>query len=296
MTMCSENLTSTDPFSPCESEYIPSDGLTVYCDGVAAETIRAVFNKVKTPVYIDELVLTPKTKQPNVISNIIGSHTIGTITLSCAIRKTTPLIVDKAAFTSSKLVTKTLNIDNCDLNQVDWSFLRGFSSLSTFYIQFSSNVHTKFHTLPTLTLTNLKNVYWLSVMGLNGFSSNSLKFPPSPPNGLADFQVRSSYDANDDAFQNILEKWIVPTSRRTLTTLKLYENTLTKIPLAVSKLNALTNAWFFGNAITLNIKPGTFNLTNSVQLLGLAGAKITSIDPGVFSGMALAFNFYYFCG
>jgi len=105
-------------------------------------------------------------------------------------------------------------------------------------------------------------------MGLNGFSNNSLQFPPPPPKGLTSFIVRSSYDANDCAFQNILEKWIVPTSTQTLTTLRIFENTLSKIPKAFLKFNALNDVWFFGNAKTLNIQPGTFNVTKSVQLLG----------------------------
>lgn len=273
----------SDPFAPCKSSDT-STGLYVFCDRAPVATVKNVLSKVKNPNYIDHLFLIPNGNDSKIIAGIIGDHKIGWLSLYCPIRKTNPLLVDPGAFTGTKLVTDTLSISNCDLNFVDWSFLKGFSNLSYISFDYNSNLHTTFYTFPASTLTSLQVFYLLGMIGMNGFSNASLKFPPPVPNGLSSLWIWFAYDMTTQAAQNLLAKWVTPTSKDTLTSIQLGGNSLTAIPSDISKYSQLTDVQFWENAQPWNIQSRALNITVPVKTIYLDASRIASVSAGAFLG------------
>lgn len=255
------------------------------CNRVPVTAVKNVFNKVKDPSYIYSLLLIPNLNDTKITDNIIGYHTISALTISCPARKTNPLIVDAAAFTATKLVTSTIQITGCDLKLVDWSFLKGFSRLFFFSIQYASNLHTTFYTMPSSTFTSLNYFSLYGIDGMNGFSNTSLKFPPPVPKGLSAFWVWFSYDLTTAAVQNLLAKWVTPTSTNTLTNVVLGGNNLTTIPPDVSKYTKANDVNFWDNSQPMSIQSGAFNYSIPIQSLLLEASQIMSVSPGAFIGI-----------
>jgi len=262
---------------------------------MTGKRVKTAFQNSK--IYrIDQFVFNLGNKKDQYIpGNVIGNHSIGMITLQCS-GKNSPLRVDSAAFSLTKLFTDTLNISNCNLQYLDWSFLKGFSSLRSLHIVAnSSNLHQRFHTLPTRSLAKLKVFQLDSVLGLNGFNRTCLKFPAPPPKGLTALYIDNCYDVGTAALQNFLAKWVTPTE--TLQSLSLTKNSLSRIPSEVSKY-VLSDVDISGNLQPLKIQDVSFNVfrpyspwpgPNGASLI-LRNSKITYISPGTFKGKVSALN------
>ncbi len=276
----------TNSFSPCECVHDPSTmaGPVVTCDNVPAIIIKSVFGKIKSNYYIDEFVLMPYSDDRKVIANLIGNRTtIGSLYLSCPTRSYL-LSIDPAAFSSTKAVTKTLYILKCDLNALNWAFIASFSNLRSVNILFSSNLHQTFYTLPSASLTKLSNVYLKSIIALDGFSNASIKFPPAPPKGLSSLFIGYCYNFGSFALENLLSKWVLPSSKNTLTSLVVAANNLTHIPSSVSKLTKLVDIEIYENMQPLKLVKGAFNFTEPVEALYMDYCDIATIPVGTYSG------------
>jgi len=285
-------LNTKDPFYPCESSTDIDNIFSVFCNRISAKRVKTAFEKSKI-YHIDKFVLNLSIKDLKIPANVVGNHSIGNIALSCP-GQSSLLRVDSAAFSFTKSVTDTLNISNCNLNFLNWSFLKGFSNLGSLNIVAnSSNLHKRFHTLPVKTLTNLRIFHLDSVLGLNGFNQTCIKFPAPPPNGLSYLRIDNCFDLGSTALQILLQKWVTPTSTETLTSLHLNANSLTRIPSEISKYNALLDVDISGNHRSLTIEPKSFIISTgydpySMVSLSLRNSKITSISPGAYRGYIYA--------
>jgi len=165
--------------------------------------------------------------------------------------------VDPAAFSTTKLTTQALTIKNCNMKILNWSFLTGFSSLTSFTILDSSDFHTTFYTLPTKTLRKLDYFELNAVLGLSGFQNKSLIYPPPPPNGISSFNIFFSYDVSDDVVDNFLINWVTPTSQE-----------------------------IHGNQNTMIIQAGAFQFTQpSPTIFFVNNDGLNSVSPGAFTGI-----------
>ena len=275
---------SADPFSPCKSTNT-SSGLNVFCSQVSVNTMKSIFTKVKSPYYINKLFLLPSRNDSKFIAGIIGNHAVGLLTLNCPARRTNPLIVDPAAFSVTKNITRALTIKNCNLKILNWSFLTGFLSLASLTVLDSSEFHTTFYTLPTKTLSRLDYFELNSVLGLAGFENKSLTYPPPPPNGLSSFNIFFSYDVSDDVVENILKNWVTPTSQDTLIEIGLREAIITKVPLELLRYSQLEIVEIHGNQNPLIIQSGAFQFTQpDPTIFFVNNDGLNSVSPGAFTG------------
>ena len=274
-----------DPFYPCQSSTGGTVIYSVECQNITVKRVKTAFEKSKIHLNIGQFILKlENNKDEKIPSNFIGNNSISMITLQCSDRNS-PLRVDPAAFSVTKSVTSSLNIYKCNLKYLNWSFLKGFSKLGTLYIYDSMNLHQTFYTLPTTSLVNLNTVSFNSVMGLNGFNKTCLKFPAPPSNGLSYFELKQCYDLGSSAVQNILAKWVRPTSTNTLITLDLSYNTLTSIPPEISKFNQLEVLDLSGQKQPWILQSGSFNFKNPVRTIAFGSSCLTSISPGAFQGI-----------
>jgi len=288
------SLKTKDPFYPCQSATSANKMFTVCCSNISGKRVKTAFERNKI-YHIDQFIFhLEKNKDKNIPANVIGNHSIGKIAIYCP-GKNSPLRVDSEAFSLTKSVTDTLNISNCNLQYLNWSFLKGFSNLSSLYIVAnSSNLHQRFYTLPTRTLLKLEVFSLDSVLGLNGFNRTCLKFPAPPPKGLTDFTIENCYDMGTAALQNLLTKWVTPTSVETLIYLSLSNNSLTSIPAEVSKYQ-LGGLKISGNLQPLTIQSRALNVIGTYPYFRffepsiiLSDSKITSISPGGIQGKSTA--------
>jgi len=210
-----------DSYGACTCLYDPATmaGPDVKCNQIAVSTVQSIFKKVKNN-YLSRLILTPNINDTKIIPNVIGNHSVGTLVIGCPKRKTM-LIVDPAAFSGTKSVTTDFYTVGCDLRKLNWSFLSGFTKLTSLNVVVCSNFHvTFFSTIPSATLTSLSIFSLNSVTGLNGFNNNSMKAPAKLPKGLGQVYIVYCYDLGDAALQNLLAKWVTPSSANTLTLLE----------------------------------------------------------------------------
>jgi len=208
---------STDPFYPCQTSTDDTNifggiiNFAVLCNNITGKRVKTAFENSKIYRIVRFVFKLRNKKDQNIPANVIGNHSIGEISIHCP-GKQSPLRVNSAAFSLTKLFTETLNIFNCNLRYLNWSFLEGFSNLRRLSIAANSyNLHQRFYTLPTRTLAKLDIFGLDSVLGLNGFNNTCLKFPAPPPKGLFAISIDNCYDVGTAALQNILEKWVTPT-------------------------------------------------------------------------------------
>lgn len=158
------------------------------------------------------------------MANILGNHAVGILTINCPDRSN-KLKINSPALSQTKSATDTLNIQNCNLSQLNWAFLNGFLTWlrsAWFFLQILCPIlHLPFR------LTN---------KALN--PKSSVKFPEPLPNGITNLAIEYGYNLGDVATDRFLSQWIVPSSNNALLSLSLSGNLLTKIPPSVSKLNA----------------------------------------------------------
>ena len=287
----------TDTLTPCTCSSSSSDTSlvnAVICNRVSLTQVKSVFtNNIKT-YYIPSLVLTPSPSDSIIIANVTANHTIGSLTINCP-NRITPLQVDPSAFINTKLATSSLSVQNCNLSSLNWTFLTGFSNLSSLSISTGSDLHQTFYTLPTSTLTMLSSMGLYSIMGMNNFYNTSSKFKwPAPvPNGLNSVEIEYNYDLSDNGLEHFFTRFLTPSAEDTLTYLTIAANNMTFLPVDIQKFNQLQTAQFFENLQPWSLPKGSFNFQQPANVLYLDDTSINSIASGAFSGKSLRTLTYF---
>lgn len=274
-----------DSYGACTCLYDPTTmaGPDVKCNQIPVLTVQSIFKKVKNN-YLSRLILTPNINDTKIIPNVIGNHSVGTLAIVCPKRKS-KLVIDPVAFRGTKSVTTDFYVMGCDLRELNWSFLSGFTKLNSLNVVVSSNFHvTFFSTIPSATLTSLSIFSLNSVTDLNGFSNNSMKAPAKLPRGLSQVYIVYCYDLGDAALQNFLAKWVTPSSTNTLTLLEVAGTSLTKIPADVTKFNMLDHAHFYENFKLMTIQKGAFHFNATVEDVFLDASEIDYVADDAFKG------------
>jgi len=161
-------------FSPCtcESNYydtMGNYGYMVKCANMSTANIQKVLTKPTSKIdnQITTLYLAPN--DTNLVAKITGSRTFFALILDCSSAPNNMLLFNLDAFSSTKIDTYALTIQNCNLIKFSWSFLTNFTYLYSISISNSSNIHTTFSTLPVKTLPWLKRLELNRIKGINGF-------------------------------------------------------------------------------------------------------------------------------
>ena len=199
------------------------------------------------------------------------------------------LLFNPDAFSSTKIDTYALTIQNCNLIKFSWSFLTNFTYLYSISISNSSNIHTTFSTLPVKTLTWLKRLELNRIRGINGFGNAGLSY-------LSISGVNNYGDCKDGNIGDIamgkLFSWITPPSVKTLSTVMLNGNSLTQIPADIVKFNQL-NQFSIKNLQPMKIQSNAFNISkfkDSYLNLDFGYSQITAVNPGAFQGTVSLFS------
>lgn len=213
-------------YSPCECSNRLM-GHWVTCENLPTEKIRSLFHEV-LPGSISVLSLSFKTDPVDDLvilpSNLLSSHTIQHLKLSCPSKNR--LQIDPNVFYSSTSYIRSLEISKCDMNQVDFSFMKGFSELRE------------------LTISNTANIdlaQWEELWVSNITEAADMFTVPSTTDGFLGKLWRLDLSCNkmsDSTTSRILEG-VLKSSNDSLTILYLNQNKLSRIPKELSSFKIL---------------------------------------------------------
>jgi len=195
---------------------------------------------------------------------------------------------------------ESFGIENCDLSQLNWAFLNGFTKFSDIGIGNCDNFAATFNTFPSASLTALSKLSLGKLSDMDKLVATSYRYPTVLKNGLTHLTIADVVypsTTTDTILQNFLANWITPSSRKTLRELRLDGNSMTKVPSEISKYNNLidVNIW---NSQPWIVQSNAFNMTKNTTIdarsLSISSSKITSIQPGAFQGIRQIIRFKQF--
>ena len=227
----------------------------------------------------EQLFLIEKHNKSYVPKDLFSKYRFTTLVLwgNRGAEKQFQLEIHPEAFgTFTKNYTKIFRIVNCNMHLLNFSFLSGFNELMTLDISNSNNFHLR-------GLPPLHNLVSLLIWDTTGL--NELKIFPVLINGLNRLLLNGN-GLNDNGSERILE-WIYSgPSNKTLRSLDLNANSLTRIPRQVKDFQRL-------GAISLNdqkepglaflqpiVSPSSFNLN-------VSHSHIKALHPATFLGFIL---------
>ena len=209
--------------------------------------MQTVFNIKTSPTEIPELFLNQTTSVTtssgsvfmDIPSHLLGSHSANILNLICSndykdgiihiVKKALKLTIDPDAFSSSKNSTTLLTITRCDLEKLDFSFLKGFHRLEKIEITNPFNIGKadwgRFPSLPALQTLFINDG---NPSDLNG--SRWVDNLPSLHNGLSHVTFQGIGFSGDEVADR-LTQWLIDYSIETLQTISIQNwFSLTRLP------------------------------------------------------------------
>lgn len=209
---------SYPPYWPCD--YIGANGGGVNCDEIPIADVRDMFNR--TPEgSLNFLILKLHSNEDTIPADLLGKTRVtDTLSLECNGAETSkPINVDPEAFSSTKSHTKFNFVKGCNLNQLTFEYLTGFSRMEKLRISASSNIHESgFSLLPALP--NLVELRLDQCTGL----SDIIRYPDLV-RGLRTFQADINVNLDEITLNQML-LWIAERSSNTLDQLDISGNDL----------------------------------------------------------------------
>jgi len=191
----------------------------------------------------------------------------------------TRMKVNVSAFRSSKSYMRSLEIQNVNGIDLDFSFLTGFHQLNNLTFKDVFNIHRCLPTLPELPNLILLDCHSCSALG--EFTSF-----PKLVNGLkyTAFWPINEYERDGDETINKILNWLLLSSSDSLQYITIERfTTLTKVPQQIPLFKALKHLSLQGNGIE-TISPGILTFSVPVIYLDLQNNGIKVIEPGAFQG------------
>ena len=251
----------------------------IICDLVPIDKVKEVFGRTKRTAF-NSITLNISSSDEYIPADILSNKRTEHLNLICNSNdENIELKVDINAFRSTKNLTKTLSIHNCDGIQLDINFLSGFDHLTNLTFDTVTNIQDFFPKLPSLPS--------LTVFVLNYVSGLvDIQTLPNLVNGLKYVGVTPHEDDevwNDETMDSILE-WLLLSSANTLEYLSLTESDyLTQIPSQIPSFKALSYLRIT-NTKVYNIKSAALVFSFPVVSLRLNHNSIKTIQPGAFQG------------
>ncbi len=264
-----------EDYSPCNCGQDALGNLYVNCIEVLPIDIQAAFSNT-TALDIYSLVLILPAAGGNIPADLLSGKRALIIDLLGPNSDSFQLVLDPGALRSSSSYTKQLVISKCNLVQLDFSFLRGFSRLEELRLDYATNIK------PIENLPPLSSLSGLAIANSRGFEA-LVDFP-----AIAFSRLNRLYLYNDDlddpSLTIILNAFASATSANTLQVVTLGNNRITRVPQQILSFPSLLDVAFTNNNISL-VTTGAFSLSApGIEKVYLNYNSLNAIEPGSFQG------------
>ena len=266
-----------ESYAPCTC----STSGAVSCHGVSMTKVKKVLTAKTKAADLDALHLWP-TDPDGIPENLLGNKRVKNILIFCPVDDKSYRLykIHSEAFSSSINFTVELNFRNCDLNQLDLSFLKGFGKLQSLKMSKCNNIH-RIRWDSTPSLPKLSKLEMLSCMGLNEWTS--FPRPRLLKGGLYEMKL-NLVGINDDAADRILA-WTLKHSAESLHKLEIAESFLTRIPKQLISFTKLHHLDLQGQSGKLGVlRAGELAFSTHFTRLSLNNCGINIIEPYAIQG------------
>ncbi len=250
----------------------------IRCIDELVPTVLNVFNRTST-IELSEVSFYKNVADDFIPDHLISDKRTGKIFFDC-VYPTRPVRVSKNAFDSTRQHTTYAELNNCLLQDSDFSFIDGFTQMSYLSITNFYEMGKSFSTFPT----NLQFISNLKLIQCSGW--DTLVNPSSPIVGatrLARLDITQSFDMNDDVMNMVME-WTAASFNSTLKSLYIYSNNLTRIPPQIELFGAMDVLDISNNLFAL-IPAGSLKFkSNVLSLIDISNCGVRDIESSAFVG------------
>ncbi len=283
-----------DDFEPCTCDPNPYGrpypGIyRVTCNGATFDDIKNagfVKNSTDKKNPISVFVLVPSTDDLMVVpADLLGLRSVSSFMLKCATYDSY-MNIDPNALRASKSSLGSVTIRNCDMRNLSWKFLTGFTKMDSLRFTYSSNFQITFNTLPLLP-----SLLSLDLTAVDITYRNGTPTFPKLSAGLLFVILDFDNVMFADAIVTAFVKWLVSTSSNTLiysdvSRLGISSNAMKTIIPLYSNFKNLNYLSFKNTQMPTTISAG-LKFTKKVSYVTLDSSNIVQIAPGAFSGTIL---------
>lgn len=264
-----------EDYSPCICGQDSIGNLYINCIDVLPQDIQDVFNKT-TALDIFSLVLILPNEGASIPADLLVGKRASIIDLVGTNTDSFELIVNSDALRSSSAYTQQLVISKCNLNRLDFAFLKGFSKLVEFRLDYTSGIK------PIENLPPLINLAGLTIDNSKGFEELT-QFPAFAFSRLERLYLYND-ELNDHTLEIIMDSFVSSMSVETLTTLTLGNNRITRVPHQIRSLSRIIELALSNNNITL-LSNGALTLSApNIEAVFLKNASLSFIEDNAFQG------------
>jgi hypothetical protein len=269
-------------YSPCYCDGTGGGNLDITCLGslVTFQQIQLIFQD-STELEINRFALVPDDGKPNkidIIDNLLANKRARVISIaSCKFGST--LNISPKAFQSSSNYAQEFSITDCDIDQLDFKFLRNFLQMINIRLTSVTGIHS-FSSLP-----RLRKAEQLSFIDCLGFDNPLLneKFPAQSLPALKTLVFDGSTDLINPVADDIMLS--LASNGVPLNDLAIRRSPLiTLVPGSLGDIVSLTSIDLSNNKIEL-VTSNAFNFLNnlSVRLIDLSNNAVNDISYDAFS-------------
>jgi hypothetical protein len=260
----------SEDFSPCTCEKEGGNVIRVECIDASFDEIQSAFSSTSTNKLIRLYVTIPAEETPNVPDNLLGINQAEEIYLTCS--SDSHLLVSENAFVYSSPVATAVQIENCQINELNFLFLAGFQSLTDLSIT-RSTFPVTFDTLPLLP-----SLHTLTISGCTDFQNWIA------PNDISSVRkLRLDDDLLGEAnLETILNYFLM--SNIDIEGLFLDNNSLTGVPNIAFSFENLNSLSISGNTIPVLPSGSLIFNVPEVLYLGLENLSLDTIENDALQG------------
>ena len=276
-------------YQPCKCTIEGGHQPDLTCFQADATVLTRIFNQ-NAVQYFRKLTIIPDSKSIEITIPHKALKDVQHVEITCPFKhfrfKVDPIDTSEknASIPLGYPITIELTISNCDLNGLNYAFLKSLINIKQLKIISSANVHLDSSwtnalesLIPSLKTLEICHCSGISVAGLN----QSRSWLESDVN----IKTLSLWhnDKLDDAMMDAILKWVGISSAGSLEILDIKLNALTRIPPRISSFRSLKVLDLSGNIIPI-ITKGSLSFTSPITFLHIDNCSIEKIEPRAFNG------------
>ena len=269
-----------EDFSPCSCQQEEGNLVTVECNQVAFEDVLTAFERTNTNQLIRFSLNISPDDTPSIPKNLLGTNQADQIYINCPSRSDSHLQIDENAFVYSSPVASAVQIENCQIDELNFLFLAGFQSLTDLSITHSTFPVT-FETLPLLP-----SLRALTISGCTNFQN---WIAPNDISSVRELRLDDNL-LGEENLATILSYFLA--SNIEIEGLFIDSNSLTSVPDIAFSFENLHSLSISGNTIPVLPSGSLIFNVPEVFYLGLENLSLDTIESDAFQGKLYNYNIY----